>query len=112
MASLQKSGDSEWRRRVQQSSESDNPSESGSVDPAGSSKPTSIADRMRLLATAEEGWRKRVNEASTKDANRFTVAGKMGKWDPSKKKKKMLKDPQKIPEMLSGTRRDHSRDWI
>ena len=79
LASLQKNGDSEWRRRVHKSSESDNnASEPGGAGDAGG-KATSIADRMRLLATAEEGWKKRVNETSTKDANRFTVAGKMGK---------------------------------
>ena len=55
---------------------------------------------MRLLATAEEGWKKRVNETSTKDASRFTVAGKMGKklpdFDPCDPEVNVPITPKKI----------------
>ena len=89
LAALHKNGDVEWRKRVStnsemklttsscsttasitsttSTSESDNAAESGGID-----ERISIADRMKLLATAELGWKKRVNET---DANRFTVAG-------------------------------------
>lgn len=81
MAALQKSGDTEWRKRVSKPTPAgSSPSSATEADEAINSDgdiPTksSIADRLKVLEAAQKTWQTRVHEP---DAARFTVAGKMG----------------------------------
>ena len=75
---MQKSGDSEWRKRISKPSPESSDADANLLITTNNivdEKPSSIADRLKVLENAQLGWKKRVNEA---DAVQFTVAGKMG----------------------------------
>ena len=92
LASLQKSGEEEWRKRVPRL-KSDTPeliisrvcpddersdkSDQGEVQlrpKVSTSRPISLNDRLSKLQSAQTEWQKKVGE---KDTDKFTVAGKM-----------------------------------
>lgn len=78
---MQKSGDTEWRKRIAKPAGISSPSSATEADEAANSDgdipatKNTIAERLKVLETAQKGWRMRVHEP---DASRFTVAGKMG----------------------------------
>lgn len=83
---LQKSGETDWKRRLEDSRDSSSPEDSAVVlrdkkdSGEGSERPrlrpTSIADRLSLLHSSKETWRDKVEE---KDIKLFTVEGKMSR---------------------------------
>ena len=76
LAALQRSGNTNWKRRV--ASETPNISDGLSASTFNkeelSIKQGVLADRLGKLESAAEGWKKRI---SASDATKFTVAGKM-----------------------------------
>ncbi|XP_076089117.1 uncharacterized protein LOC143059490 isoform X5 [Mytilus galloprovincialis] len=74
---LKQSGEEEWKKRVQKPSDIEqSPMEVKLREKVGASmaRPSSIADRLNLLNTAQVGWKGRVEET---DAKTFTVAHKL-----------------------------------
>ena len=79
---LKKSGDEEWRKRVSKPSDLDaltptkTPPQVKMREKKGlnAPRPSSIADRLTLLDTAQEGWRGRVGET---DVKKFTIEHKL-----------------------------------
>lgn len=80
MNQLKHSGEEEWKKRVQRNLELE-PGSASLMEVKlrekvgnGNTRPSSIADRLTLLNTAQMGWKERVEET---DAKRFTVAHKL-----------------------------------
>ncbi|XP_063412509.1 uncharacterized protein LOC134695228 [Mytilus trossulus] len=74
---LKQNGEEEWKKRVQKPSDIEqSPMEIKLREKVGAStaRPSSIADRLNLLTTAQGGWKGRVEET---DAKTFTVAHKL-----------------------------------
>ena len=79
---LKKSGDEEWRKRVAKPSDLDAITPTKTPPPVkmrekkglDMPRPSSIADRLTLLDTAQEGWKGRVGET---DVKKFTIEHKL-----------------------------------
>lgn len=89
LASLQKAGDEEWKKKVRKESQENSSlilgklpkiSVSEKEDPVvlrpkqSTARPVSLVDRLSKLNAAQTEWQKKVGE---KDTEKFTVAGKM-----------------------------------
>ncbi|XP_076662287.1 supervillin isoform X1 [Halictus rubicundus] len=76
LAALQRSGNTNWKRRIAPESAvlSDGTSNSSSTKEEPSIKQGVLADCLGKLESATEGWKKRV---AASDAMKFTVAGRM-----------------------------------
>ena len=99
---MQKSGDSEWRKRISKPSPESSDADANLLITTNNivdEKPSSIADRLKVLENAQLGWKKRVNEA---DAVQFTVAGKMGatnnRLSPPSPSSPLPERPKKVPK--------------
>ncbi|XP_052080646.1 uncharacterized protein LOC127718635 [Mytilus californianus] len=101
---LKQSGEEEWKKRVQKPSDIEqSPMEIKLREKVGATmaRPSSIADRLNLLSTAQVGWKGRVEET---DAKTFTVAHKLaGQVEDSPLMRKLKGRTKKESESESGS---------
>ncbi|XP_026670337.1 supervillin-like isoform X3 [Ceratina calcarata] len=83
LAALQRSGNTNWKRRIapESSNSSDGASANSSNKEDLSIKQGVLADCLGKLESATEGWKKRI---AASDVTKFTVAGKMKVEQPEK----------------------------
>ncbi|CAL8070140.1 unnamed protein product [Orchesella dallaii] len=101
IAALQISGESSWKKRVSKPNPEIEITE-------GEKRNGILANRLSMLETSQESWRKRVGE---KDAKDFTVQGKLeraGKTSSSESEVPKKKQSFKNPFKMRGSKTDES----